>query len=439
MADEGARRSPDRHAHGDGVAAPVRPRERWIRAAFGWLPAELPVRRLLLVSFIDSIGTGMFLSGSALFFTRDLGLTAGQVGLGLSLAGAAGFLCSVPIGRVSDKVGPLPTLVALQLWRAACFFAYPFVDSFGWFIAVSCLAGVGEWAAGPVVQSLLGSFVPQTSRVRTMSAMTLIRNVGFTFGAVSATGAIAVGGADVYRALVLADAVSFLFSGALLVGLRAAAAAADAESPAQAPEPRVRPGARYLALSALNGLLYLHTILLSVGLPLWVATHTRGPAALVGAIVVVNTVLAIALQMRMSRGVDGVRSAASRQFRAGCALAACCLLVAVTGPTSPAVTVALVVAATAALTVGEIYQSVGAWGVSYGLSPEASRGYYLSVYSLGSTGAMIVGPWLVTSAVLPAGAAGWMVLATFLAISGALVPMVVRGGRIRSLGASRQP
>lgn len=403
-----------------------------------------------MVSFIDSLGTGMFLTGSALFFTRDLGLTAGQVGLGLSLGGVTGLLCSVPIGRFSDRVGPRSALIALQLWRAASFFAYPLVTGLDSFIVVSCMAGAGEWAAAPVVQSLVALCVPHASRVRTMSAMALIRNVGFTLGAGSATAAIALGGGAVYRGLVVIDAVSFLLSGALLLRLRTGAATAGpgtdggpglasastaAGVPREAPGPRVRPGARYLTLAGLNGVLYLHAIILTVGLPLWIATRTRAPVALIGATVVVNTVLAIVAQMPLSRGVDGVRPAASRQLRAGCTLALCCLLVAVTGPTAPTLTVALVLAATAALTVGEIYQSVGAWGVSYGLAPEQRRGYYLSVYSLGSTGAMIVGPWLITSTVLPAGALGWSLLAAAFAVSGALVPVVasVRAPSLRTV------
>ena len=403
-------------------------RERLVGVAVGWIPTEPRVRRFLVVSFIDSVGTGLFLGGSALFFTRTLGLTAGQIGLGLTLAGVTGFVCLVPIGRISDRAGALPTLVALSLWRAACFFAYLFVGGPGWFILVSCLVGVGEWGTAPVVQGLLGSFVRPESRVRTMSAMTLIRNVGFTLGGGVAAWVAAVS-ASAYRGLVLADAVSFLVGAALLVRLRAPADPAGERAAAQPPGPRVRPGGRYLTLSVLNGVLFLHAAILTVGLPLWIATRTDGPAALIGATVVVNTVLAASIQLRLSRGVDGVAPAGVRQLRAGCLLAVSCLLLAVTGHTDPTPTVVIVLAATAALTVGEVYQAVGAWGVSYGLSPDASRGYYLSVYNLGQTGAMIAGPWLLTSAVLPAGAIGWTVTAAVLALCGALVPMVARGAR----------
>ena len=101
--------------------------------------------------------------------------------------------------------------------------------------------GVGEWGTAPVVQGLLGSFVRPESRVRTMSAMTLIRNVGFTLGGGVAAWVAAVS-ASAYRGLVLADAVSFLVGAALLVRLRAPADPAGERAAAQPPGPRVRPG-----------------------------------------------------------------------------------------------------------------------------------------------------------------------------------------------------
>lgn len=410
----------DRRPHGSPS------RQRLAGVAFGWLPAQQATRRLLIVSFIDSLGTGMFLTGSALFFTRGVGLTAGQVGFGLSLASVVGFVCSVPIGRFSDRVGARPMLVGLQFWRGSCFIAYPFVHDLGSFLVVACLAGAGEWAAPPVVQSLVGSLVGDKSRVRTMSTIMMVRNVGFTLGAATAAWAIAVGGGSVYQVLVFAYAGTFLASGLTLLLLRMDTAKVERTGPVAKDRPRNRPGPRYLVLAGLNGLLYLHAVILTIGLPLWVATATTGPPPLIGAIVVTNTLLAVGLQMRLSRGVEGLRSAATRQRRAGIALAVCCLLVALTGTTGPAVTVVLVLVATVALTIGEVYQAIGGWGLSFELSPEASRGYFLSVYGLGSTGAMIIGPWLLTAVVMPAGELGWAGLAAMLAIVGACVPMIVR-------------
>src|SRR5947209_2011948 len=79
------------------------------------LPASRTLRFLLVVAFTDAAGRGAFLAGSVLFYTQVLKLSTGQVGVGLSLAGLCGLVCSVPIGRLADRIGDRWTLVGLQL------------------------------------------------------------------------------------------------------------------------------------------------------------------------------------------------------------------------------------------------------------------------------------------------------------------------------------
>ena len=64
----------------------------------GYIPDRGAGRTLALATFIDATGTGLFLAGAAIFFVRSIGLTAAQVGLGLSVGAAVGFATTVPIG-----------------------------------------------------------------------------------------------------------------------------------------------------------------------------------------------------------------------------------------------------------------------------------------------------------------------------------------------------
>ncbi|MGK5113669.1 MFS transporter [Geodermatophilus sp. CPCC 205506] len=396
---------------------------------------------MLAASLIDSIGTGLFLAGSALFFTRAVGLGTGQVGSGLSLAGVIGLLCAVPIGRLADRLGSKRALVLLLLWRGAGFLAYLFVDGFWSFVAVACLLGATEWAVGPVLQALVGATEEPASRVRTMAAIRAVRNAGFACGALLATLGIAQDSAASYRALVVANAISFCLAAALLARRRVPP---HRPAPRQAAAQAVRVhDPRYLVLATANGVLVLHPILLSLGLPLWIASRTNAPPALVGVIVTINTVLAVVAGLRLSRRVEGVRAFAKRQHWSGWCLALCCALVAVTesldGLTA---SIALLIAAVA-LTLGEVWQSIGAWGLSYALSPEDRRNYYLSVYNLGQPVAAIIGPVLLTTVVLSAGAVGWLALAGAFAATGVGARVVAtwyspkrahRGGRSLARG-----
>lgn len=391
----------------------------------GWLPPGPASRRFLFAAFVDSVGTGLFLTVSALFFVRVLDMSAAQTGVALSLAGLTGLLFSVPLGRLADRWGSHRLLTALYVSRGLGFMAYLFVGDIVTVMVVTCFLGIGERSSGPIVQTLVGVLEDGEWRVRTMAAMNALRNIGFAVAAALATVVIASGSAGAFRALVVANAASFLAAAVLTARIRWASHGA-AVGVAEPRRLRVR-DPRYLLLTALNGVLYLHTVLLTVGLPLWIATRTEAPAALIGAVIVVNTALAIPLGVRLSRDASGIRAAAARQHWAGWSLAGCCALVAVTGSLDPLAVSILLLAATVALTLGEVWQSLGAWGLSYALSPESRRSYYLSVYSLGDIGAAIAGPALVTFAVLGTGSVGWLMLAGVFAAAGLAVRRIARG------------
>jgi MFS family permease len=403
----------------------------------GWLPPGRASRCILAVFLIDSVGTGLFLAGSALFFTRVIGLTSAQVGLGLSLAAAVGLLCAVPLGKLADRVGSRRMVIALYLWRGLGFVGYLFVDDVVGFVAVACFLGATYWAIGPIMQAMVGDAEEGPSRVRTMAAVNVVRNAGFAIGALLATLAIASGSADGYRALVLGDAASFFVAAVLLVRTmpaRARRAGTRAAKPAE-PTVRVR-DARYIALAAANGMLFLHTVLLAVGLPLWISTRTEAPTTIVGVVVLLNMVLAITLTVRLSRGVDDVATAATRQHWAGWSLAACCVLVAMTAGAGGAWASVLLLGAAIAMTLGELWQSIGSWGLSYALAPEGQRAYYLTVYRLGEPWVAIAGPAVLTVGVIGAGPVGWLCLAGVFALTGTAVRVIAaRGGRAGQGGA----
>src|SRR5689334_9732178 len=62
--------------------------------------------RLSVQSLLFALGEGTFMTGSAVFFTQIVGLSAAQVGLGLTCAGIAQFVAALPMGKVVDRFGP---------------------------------------------------------------------------------------------------------------------------------------------------------------------------------------------------------------------------------------------------------------------------------------------------------------------------------------------
>jgi MFS family permease len=394
------------------------------------LPETSAGRRLSMMAIVDAIGTGLFLAASTLFFTRAVGLSGEQLGFGLALAGIVSLVTTVPIGLLADRLGPRRVLIALSLWRAAGLAAYALVQDFYAFLLVVCLLGVADKAASPVLQALVSRAAGETDRVRTMAIIRAVRNVGFTIGAALASLAIAIDSRPAYLIVLFANSASFMFVAAVVRTVPMwAMVAPPTQTATVIKHPslfRALSNVPYLTVAALNAGLTIHMTLLAIGMPLWVSQHTRAPLTLVSVLVVVNTVLAVLFQVRASRGSDTVPGAARAQYRAGVALAVCCVLFALAAELSGSLASVVLVAAMLALTAGELFQSAGGWGLSYQLADPHRQGACLALFSLGSSVQQIVAPLLIAGPVIGSGALGWLALGAGLFVCGAASVGVAR-------------
>ncbi|MEV4628242.1 MFS transporter [Micromonospora sp. NPDC049523] len=399
-----------------------------MRAALGKLiPANPATRRFAAVTLVDSIGSGMSLTASVLFLTRLAGLTSGQIGIGLSVSAGVALLLSVPVAVAAERLGIVRALVLLQVWRGGWFLAYLAVGSFPAYLVVCCMLGLALRVVSPLTQSVVAASTTESARVTTMALLRSVQNAGFGLGALAGTLVIGVGSKIGLAGLIVLNAVSFFVAAALLRGLplRATPVARVRRVAGWRQLRSLRDG-RYLLLTALNGALVLHMTLLTVGLPLWIVEHTEAPPSVIGLCLLANTVLVVLLQVRASRGCDDLPVAAGRLRRAGAALAAFCVLLALSSQLTAGPAVVAVLLAAIALTLGELWHSAGAWGISFELAPPDRRTEYLAVFNLGTIVQGIVGPTLVTALVLPHGGWGWLLLGTALLLVAVTVPAVVR-------------
>lgn len=393
----------------------------------------------LAIGLVDSIGTGLYLAGSALFFTVVVGLSAAEVGIGLSIAGVLGLAAQPAIGWLADRWGPRRMLVALHVYRAAGFAAYLLAHDFTSFVIIAALLGVAEQAVFPIYQALAEQMVGPEQRVAMMARMRVVFNAGFTLGGVLASIAIGIGTRLAFDSLILGNAVSFLIAAVLLARLTLRHAAPAAARAARFKATALRDG-RYTAVAAINGLMVLHIALLGVGVPLWVSEHTHAPKALVGLLLTINTVLAVLFQVRASRGTETVAGSVRAMRLAGAALVVACLLFAAAGrPDSAVYAVALLVAGLVALTGGELFQSAGGWGLSYALAPSNSRAEYLATFNLGTSAQFVLGPTIVTVGVLGNGTAGWLVLAGVFLLAAVAVGPIAGAAARRAQLAEPEP
>jgi MFS family permease len=382
-----------------------------------WL--GLPARSglLVLVGLIDSTGTGLFIAGAAVFYTRGAGLSIAEVGIGLTVAGLCGLVALTPLGMLADRIGPRPAAVLLHFWRAAGFFAYAFVDDFATFLIVACLVGIPARAVDPVNQMYVDRHIGKELRTRVMAAFRVVANVGFTLGALLATLIIAIGTRPAFLAIVIGDALTFVLAGILLAKVPLTADYTPTRRTVRGWPTSLRQG-RFLAVAALHSVFVLHIPLLSIGIPLWATQHTTAPPLIIGPLIVLNTILVILLQVRFSRGTE-TREGGVRALRlASLSLAGCAAVVAFASETGTAATVVLLVAGMVLLTFGELFQVAGGVSVSYDLAPRDRQGEYLAVFSLGTAAMYMVGPLLVTIGVVERGTFAWLGLAAVFLVAG---------------------
>jgi MFS family permease len=393
----------------------------WLGSAL--LPGSTSGRRLSAVALVDALGTGMYYTGSALYFTDIVGLSTKVVGTGLAVGGVTGLVLTVPVGVLADRLGAGRVLIALQLWRAACYVAFCLTSSAAQFVVVAAFIGIADSATPPNHQAVVAAMVPQAERVDTLAKVRAVRNIGFGMGALVAAVAIAGGSRAGYLVLVAGNALSFLVTAALLqrVGAGRVRRTTSTEPPTgDRHDGRVPP--RYLAATVLNGVLSVHMTVLALGLPLWVAGHTTVPVVVVGPLVAGNTVLAVLLQARLARPAANLTGALRSAVRAGLGLAACGAAFQVAGRIrAPAAACAVVTFAVVVLTLAELWQSAAGWTISYELAPARFRGRYLATFQLGTSLQAISGPLVITALVLPS-SIGWLAFGAVALCCGLAMP-----------------
>ncbi|MEU8284342.1 MFS transporter [Micromonospora sp. NPDC048905] len=396
-------------------------------------PAGL-TRALAVQAMVYAVGSGLFHAGSAVFFTRALGLSAAQVGLGLSIAAGVSLLGTVPLGGLTDRYGPQRVWVVGLVLNAALFATYPFVGGFAGFLAVVVALAAVEAASGVAVQVYSINALPPAERVTAMAYQRSSLNVGFGLGAVLSGVVLTVDTMAAYRGMVWFIATVFLVTALFVRRLpRLPQVTRPVEPMGRLAVLRDRP---FVAVSLLSGLLTAHQTLYLTVLPLWILTHTDAPKTVIAGLVLLNTVLVVLLQVRLSRGADTAPGAARASRRGALLIALFCLVLPLSGLTRGLLTVVVLVAAALVLILAELIESAGAWGLTATLPPTAQRGAYVGAFRLGSQVQYLIAPVGLTALGVTTGGWGWLPAAAIFVLVGlAVVPVVAWAERTPRLGA----
>ena len=392
-------------------------------------PAGSP-RDLAMAQLANSVGDGAFVVTSALFFTRVVGLSTAQVGLGLTVAWLVGFLAGVPLGHLADRRGPRGVAIVLALATAGAVGSFLVVRSFALFLVAAIVYACSQTGLTAARQALLAGLVAPAERTRIRAFLQSTVNAGLAVGALIGGIALRFDTTAAYLIVFGLDALSFLVAARLIHRVPPVIASRRVAGEPRLAVLRDRP---YAVLALLNAIMLLFMPLISLIGPLWIVTRTDAPSWVVASLMIVNTIGVTFFQVRIARSVKDLRTATRSIRYAGIAMLAACAVFATTAANlSPSTAAVVLVLAAALLTLGEMKLASGAWEISFGLAPASRQGQYQGFFGTGPAIARMLGPALLTTVVLGWGPIGWIAVgALFLGTSCATGPAVRWAARTR--------
>ncbi|PKT67711.1 hypothetical protein CW362_39005 [Streptomyces populi] len=377
--------------------------------------------KYMLGMVVDSVGSGMYLPLSLLYFHHVTGLPLTRVGAVMTTAAVISLVSNPVAGVLIDRFGARTVVVGGYLLRAAGFCAYPLAHGGGVMFAVVLVVAFGDMAYPPSVQSFVAEIVQGRERDELLAAQRSLRNAGLGAGGLLAGTVLALDSDSAYHVIVLAAAAGYL---AAAVCMRSIPTARDTapKGPRAAPAGGYRLVVRnrpFLALSLLNIPTAFGYMVLSVSLPVYLTQELDAADSLVGVLYAVNTAGIALLQIPVTRALVRVRR--TRAVSAGAGIFALSFLAyaALSTLSDHTVLLAGVFGATALFTAGELLHGATASALVAGAAPEETRGRHMAVYQLSWAVPIALAPAVLT-ALLSASAAGmWLLLAAGVAVSSA--------------------
>ncbi|WP_051722731.1 MFS transporter [Streptomyces albus] len=396
------------------------------------LPEPGPGRLLVLCTAVASLGNGLYVTGGAVYFVRVVGLSPGQVGIGLSVAGVIALVLGVPVGSLADRFGPRGTTAVLALCKAAMLISAVFVRTFPMYVVMAALLGAAEQTGHVARGALVSGVMGREGRVKLSAYMRSVFNGGFALASLAAGFVIAVDSPDVYLALFWGNAAAMVVVSGLYMRLP--------RVPRQPGRPRRKGGPSavrdvpYILVAQVSGLARIGPTVLALGMPLWLVTHTDAPRAMAAWLMLINTLMVVFLQVYVARDADTVPGASRLQRWTFLVLAAACAVAALSGGIPGWAAAVVLAVATVLFTLGEIWGEAARWGLRYELAPENAQGQYGGVFATGDALAVIAGPALVTTVPDRFGPVGWLLLAALFALS-----LMLSGPAVRWAVRTRVP
>ncbi|HEX7254770.1 MAG TPA: MFS transporter [Gaiellaceae bacterium] len=373
-------------------------------------PAIRPV--LASVGF-GALGQFAFFAFFAIWVLTERGAEATEVGLAYTCSGLAAVGGSLLGGRVSDRIGRQPVIVAasvVQTITPAVLLVpeLPIMASYG----VLVVMGFVQPVRGTAQRALLADLIGEEGREEAYGAFRVVLNAGATLGPLAGAALVTWRWEPLFAGIVLAYVCAFV--AALRLPESARRAAAGAARPSL--RPLVRDGALLAVFVAtIGGWCTYAAFELLVPISL-TQTHGIAPATW-GLLFAMNPIVIVALQLRITR-----RTAATPR---GLKLAAGVLLMA-----SPylalevSAALPVVIAVLLVVVLGEMLWAPASEALIADLAPPELRGVYLGTANAASWLGLSLAPAVGLQARAAFGDSGMWLLLLAIGVTGAALYLV---------------
>ncbi|WP_329432698.1 MFS transporter [Streptomyces sp. NBC_01280] len=388
--------------------------------------------RFVAAIVIDSIGTGVFIPVSMLYFLATTSLTLVQVGAALTTAGLLALPAGPLVGGLVDRYGAKPVLQAANLAQALGFAGYLVVGQ-TWQIAVCAwLNSAGRAVFFGSYGVTITALAAPGQRERWFGLLGSVRNLGYALGGLLSAVAVSIGTPGVYAAIVAVNAISYVTAFALMRTVPNARP--EAGHDAAGGWRRVLQDRHYLSVIGHQLCFALSLFALNIAIPVYAVKVLGLPGWTAGAVFTLNTLMVGFGQGIVIGWLSGrVRS---RVLVAGhaCFVAGYLLFLTADRVAALALAVAVILLGAASYTLGEVLGGPITSTVAAESAPEALRGRYLALNQLAVTFAGTVAPIAFSRLLSTGPATTWLTLAG-VSVLGATLATVI--GRIVPAAQSR--
>jgi MFS family permease len=391
---------------------------RRLRLLIGYfIPPQGPIRSMAAASLVNSVGDGAFAAISVIYLVRFVDLSATQVGLGLAVGGVGALLVGIPMGMLGDLIGPRPVFIGLCLVEGCAVGAYSLVANWWSFLAAAVLAVSAMRSTAGVRNGFIAHLTTGAERLRVRAYLRSVNNTGAALGAGLGALVLLQPSQALLRIVLIGDGLTFIVVAIVIATIHAPRPLSTAT-----PETlgRIIGNRAFVVASLSQGALSTNTTLLTVALPLWIVTRNSMPDATAGLLLAGSSVLAIFLQVPISRFANTPRGAVRSSAGAGLLFTAACLVYMTTTATPRILSIALLAIGSGIRLLGELLQTSSGWSMSFSAPPPGRECTYQAVYSTAFTVAAATGPllsgWIATQ---PDGR-GWATAAGLFAAAGTI-------------------